>query len=156
MLIRSLIVQFMAQCRHLPDILQSAHSRWESEQKQPKIEEMTAILRQMVNCFNATYILLDALDECTDREELFKFIKAVIGWKITNLHILTTSRKENDIATSLEPLVTCELSIQDKLVGADIRVHVLERLSNDSKLQKWPINVRKEIEDALTKDAKGM
>lgn len=106
--------------------------------------------------FNSTYILLDALDECTDREDLFKFIEAIINWNIDNLHVLATSRKENDVTTALEPLVSCQLCIQSALVDADIRVHVLERLSNDRELKMWPVDVQKEIESALTRGAKGM
>lgn len=45
MVIRSLVVQFAAQSLHLPDLLQLACSKSQSEQKQPTIEEMTAILR---------------------------------------------------------------------------------------------------------------
>lgn len=156
MFLRSLIAQFAAQCRSLPESLQSAHSGSQSKQKQPTIEKMVFILSQMLKSFKATYIVLDALDECTDREDLLQFIEALMGWNIDKLHVLTTSRKENDIAASLETLVTCQLCIQSALVDADIRVHVLERLSNDPKLKKWPISVQKEIEDALIQGAKGM
>ena len=79
-----------------------------------------------------------------------------MNWNVDNLHVLATSRKENDIMTSLEPLVTCQLCIQSTLVDADIRVHVQERLSHDPKLKKWPVDVQKDIEDALTTGAKGM
>lgn len=71
--------------------------------------------------------------------------------KTSNLHLLATSRKENVIATFLEHLITCQL-----LVDADICVHVLERLSNDPKLKKWPIAIQKEIEDASIRGAKGI
>lgn len=106
--------------------------------------------------FNTSYILLDALDECTDQENLLEFIKAFMDWDIDTLRVLTTSRKENDITTALEPLVTCQLSIQSALVDADIRVHILERLSNDPKLKRWPVDIQKEIGHALTRGAKGM
>lgn len=156
MLIRSLIVQFAAQCSHLPESLKSAHSRSQGGHKQPTIGDMTIILRQILKSFNTSYILLDALDECTDRQDLFEFIESLMGWNINNLHVLTTSRKENDIAMSLEPLVTCQLCIQSALVDADIRVHIVEKLSNDSRLRKWPVDVQKEIENALMRGAKGM
>ena len=110
----------------------------------------------MVASFKSSYILLDALDECTDREDLLEFIEALMKWNVHDLHVLATSRKENDIAMSLEPLVTCQLCIQSALVDADICVHVRERLSHDPKLKKWPVDVQKEIEAALTKGAKGM
>lgn len=158
MLVRSLIVQFAVQSPRLPESLQSAHSQSQSEQKQLTTEDMTTILRQMLKGFSSTYILLDALDECTDRNDLLEFIEALMAWNIdgNKLHLLITSRKENDIVMFLEPLVTCQLCIQTAIVDADIRVHILERLSNDPKLKRWSSNVQIEIEDALMRGAKGM
>ena len=156
MLIRSLIVQFAAQCLDLPKSLKSALECSQNRQTQPTIEELEDILFQVLKIFDTTYILLDALDECIDREDLLNFIKSLLGWKINDLHVLTTSRKENDIAMSFESLVTCQLCVQSALVDADIRIHVVDRLSNDPKLKKWPVNVQKEIEDALVKGANGM
>ena len=155
-LIRSLIVQLSAQCLDVPRSLQLAYSRSQNGQNQLTADELKILLRQIIKSFSSIYVLLDALDECTDREELLQFIQVLVDWDIDNLHILATSRKENDIATSLEPLVTCQLCIQSALVDADIRVHVLERLSNDPKLNKWPVDVQREIENTLTRDAKGM
>ena len=155
-LIRSLVVQLSSQCLHLPESLQWAYSRSQDGKKQPTIEDLRIILCHMLKIFDNTYILLDALDECTDQEDLLEFIETLMGWNIHDLHVLATSRKENDIATSLEPLITCQLCIQSALVDVDIRVHIRGRLSNDKKLNKWPANVRKEIENALMKDAKGM
>ena len=154
--IRSLVVQLSAQCLHLPESLQSAYSRSQNGQNQLTVEDLTLILRQLLKSFNSAYILLDALDECKDREDLLDLINVLRGWNIKDLHVLATSRKENDIATSLEPLVTCQLCIQSALVDADVRLHIQERLSNDPKLKKWPVNVRKEIESALMRGSKGM
>ena len=155
-LIRSFIVQLSAQCLDLPKSLQLAYSQSQNGQNQPTTEDMKRLLRQLLKSFNSTYILLDALDECTDREELLEIINAIMSWNIQGLQVLATSRKENDIATSLEPLVTSQLCMQSALVEADIRVHILERLSNDPKLKKWPVHVQEEIERALTKNAEGM
>ena len=149
-------MQISAQCLHLPKSLQSAYSRSQNGQNQLKIEDLTVILRQMLKIFNSTYILLDALDECTDREDLLEFIEGLMDWNVHSLHVLATSRRENDIATSLEPLITCQLCIQSALVDSDIRLHIVDRLSNDLKLKKWPLEVQKEIEDALMRGAKGM
>lgn len=155
-LIRSLILQLSAQCLHSSELLQLAFCRSQDGQNQLPIEDLRTLLRQMLESFNGAYILLDALDECVNGEDLFELIRALMDWNIHDLHILATSRKENDISTSLEPLVTCQICIQNALVDADIRVHILERLSNDMKLKKWPVIVQKEIEDALMNGAKGM
>ena len=153
-LIRSLIVQLSGS--YSAESLLSAYSQSQKGRNQLTVEQLTLILRQMLQSFNSTYILLDALDECTDREDLLEFIEALMSWNITNLHVLATSRRENDIATALEPLATCHLCIQSALVDADIRVHILERLSNDPKLKKWPADVQNEIENTLMIGAKGM
>lgn len=156
MFIRSVVLQFAAQCPHIPDLLQLAHSQSQCEQKQPTVDDMTTVLRQMLKSFSTTYILLDALDECTDREDLLDFIEVLMSWNISSLHMLATSRRENDIATSLDSLVTCQLCIQNELVDADIRVLVLERVSHDTKLKRWPVSVQKDIENTLMKGANGM
>ena len=149
-------MQLSAQCLNLPASLQLAYPRSQNGQNQLTVEGLITLLHQIMESFSSTYILLDALDECTDREDLLEFIEALMGWSINDLHVLVTSRKENDIAKSLEPLVTCQLCIQSALVDADIRVHILERLSTDVKLKKWPINVQQEVEDALMRGAQGM
>lgn len=155
-LVCSLITQLSEQCPHLPESLQLAYSQSQNGQIQLTVKELTTLLLQLVKDFNSTYILLDALDECTDREDLLEFIEALTGRNINSLHVLATSRKEHDIAVSLEPLVTCQKCIQSALVDADIQVHILERLSKDPKLNKWPIDVQKEIEGALMRGSKGM
>lgn len=155
-LIRSLIVQLLAQCQNLPESLESAYSHSQNGQNQPTIKELTKLLHQMVKMFKSTYILLDALDECTDRKDLLELIEEIIDWNMDSLHLLGTSRKESDITKSLEPLNPSQLCIQSKLVDPDIRIHVLKKLSNDPLLRKWPANVQKEIENALTRGANGM
>lgn len=55
----------------------------------------------------------------------------------------------------LEPLVNCQLCIQSARVDADIDVYLLEMLSNDPKLKKWPVDVQKKIEDDLMRYAQG-
>lgn len=155
-LVRSLILQFLAQCQQLPESLQSAYSRSLDGQHQPTIETLTLVLRQMLEGFDCTFILIDALDECTDRESLFAVLNGIMEYKIASLHLLTTSRDLTDIHESLHPLVTCHLPIQNAFVDDDIRALVLETLSNDVKLRKWPPDVQEEIENTLVKGAKGM
>ena len=154
-LIRSLVIQLSACCPRMPSSLLLAYSQSQDGRRQPTIETFINVLYETLECFESVYILLDALDECKEREDL-RFIRQLTDRKTNSLHLLATSRKENDIETTLQPLVTCQLCIQSKLVDADIRIHVIERLSNDPKLKKWPTNVKSEIEDILSEGAKGM
>ncbi|MCJ1357579.1 MAG: hypothetical protein MMC33_007575 [Icmadophila ericetorum] len=75
------------------------------ESRQPSVEELLTTLRTMTREFAESFIILDALDECTQRKELLKSVKEIIRWYLDNLHILVTSQKERDIQTSLESIV---------------------------------------------------
>jgi hypothetical protein len=92
------------------------------------------------------YIIVDAFDECTEREGLLELIQEIVGWKISTLHILVTSRKEREIEDCLIPLSWRTVDLQEAVVAGDIKIHVRERLQIDPKLKKWPVRVQAEIE----------
>ena len=79
-----------------------------------------------------------------------------IGWKSASLHILTTSRREAEIAETLNSLITDQICIQNIIANADIQVHIRETLQTDEKSAKWPPNVHIEIEKTLVEGARGM
>jgi len=114
----------------------------------------------MIREFDETFVILDALDECKERQALLEDIDEIVAWKTGKAHILVTSRKENDIKESLEPLVNDEnvICIQSELVTHDIRVYVRERLLTDRKLKRWQRKpeVQQEIEMTLVGKADGM
>jgi hypothetical protein len=114
----------------------------------------------MIYQFPQTYIVLDALDECTDRAELMSIFESIAGWHLDGLHLLVTSRRERDIESALERLVKDKeiICLQSKLVDEDIRRYIHQRLSTDKKLEKWSKDpdIVREIDTALMKGAKGM
>lgn len=48
------------------------------------------------------------------------------------------------------------INIQSAIVDEDIRVYVHDRLATDSKLKKWPENVREDIIAVLMEKADGI
>jgi hypothetical protein len=120
------------------------------------MNDLMATLQQILGSFQHTYIVLDALDECTERDGLLKLINDIVGWKLGSLHILATSRKERDIEDSLECLVPLRINIQSTLVDSDIESYLQVQLGDGSKFKKWPIKVREEIKTALVEGAQGM
>jgi NACHT domain. len=154
--IRSLITQISAQCPSVPDILAKLFSQNKDGGQQPNMPNLMKTLKHMLGDFRHTFIILDALDECTEQEELLILIGEIVDWKLGNLHILVTSRKEREIEDSLLSCVSCQINIQSTLVDNDIQIHIRERLEHDPKLKKWPANVREEIEMTLMQGAHGM
>ncbi|MCJ1360232.1 MAG: hypothetical protein MMC33_010235 [Icmadophila ericetorum] len=155
-LIRSLIKQLSGQSTNTPETLNTLYSRSQDGQQQPTTDDLESTLQQMVKDFHQVFFVLDALDECTEREELMELIGHIVGWKAENLHLLTTSRRESGITETLEPLTTGQISIQNEVVNADIQIHLRNRLRNDSKLRKFRAHERKEIETKLMNGAHGM
>ena len=80
-------------------------------------------LQLMIQDLPQSYIVLDALDECTQRAELVEIFETMMGWKVPNLHLLVTSRREHDIESSLKGYVDPRNSIclQSEVVDQDIQ-----------------------------------
>ncbi|KAJ7182463.1 ankyrin repeat-containing domain protein [Mycena crocata] len=74
------------------------------------------------------HIVLDALDECSEREELFRVMTAIVEAKFANVHLLVTSRPEVPHSTDLAdrawsiPLEGC--------VDKDIESYVTETVTH--------------------------
>jgi hypothetical protein len=159
LMIRSVVTQLSQQCIRVPSLLDSLFVSSNNGQRQPSVEGLLDALRQMSEECPATYIIIDALDECVDREELLRTIETIAGWQLQNLHIIVTSRKERDIQSSLESIVdTCNIiPLEREVVDEDIGKYVRHRISADKKLQKWQSGeLQTEIEAALMKGAHGM
>ena len=107
-----------------------------------------------------TYIILDALDECTEWAELLLDLGQMMDWKDANSHVLATSRREMDIEEALTSIgdLRLKISISSTTISADIRTYVHDRLQDDRRLKRWQKNtkVQLEIENTLLSNAHGM
>ncbi|KAF2728034.1 hypothetical protein EJ04DRAFT_569878 [Polyplosphaeria fusca] len=160
MMIRSLVCQLSQQCIKIPASLDTLFSSSESGQRQPSAHTLIEALRSMVQELPTIYIVLDALDECTQRDELMELLEAMAGWQLQNLHLLVTSRRERDIEMSLKSFVDerSRVCLQSTLVDKDIQRYVRQRLSDDKRLRKWEKDASMvgQIETALMSGANGM
>ena len=153
---RSLVEQLAWKSVKALACLESLFSRNQDGKQQPEQDALELTLQQMLGKFEETFIILDALDECKEREKLLLLLEKLNSWGTEKLHVLVTSRRERDIEETLESLVTSEICLQSAVVDVDIHTHISERLQNDSKLRKWPANVQGEIERTLMDGAQGM
>ena len=155
-LICSLITQLSFQSPSCPDALATLYSQYENGERRPTTESLMITLKSILGGFQHAYVIVDALDECGDREQLLALIEDITEWKLGGLHVLITSRKERDIDDCLGPRVSAQINLHSALVNVDIQTHLCERLRNDPKLKKWPTKVHKQIEVALMDKADGM
>ena len=83
------------------------------------------------------YMILDALDRCSQPKDVLKVLSE-IHRAYSYANILVTSRKGYDIDLILKDIATSQICIQNALVDADTRLHVQSQLASDIKLKRWP------------------
>ncbi|EXJ68500.1 uncharacterized protein A1O5_08293 [Cladophialophora psammophila CBS 110553] len=155
--IRSLLFQIATQATDIAHELELLYGRCSHGQQQPAEDVIHSLFRKVMDTPREKYIVLDALDECTDREGLLTFLRELIASKPRDLRVLATSRRERDIDDELSPVADYNINIlQSAVVDEDIRVYIRDRMATDKGLKKWPDPVQTEITTALMEKADGM
>ncbi|RYN70166.1 hypothetical protein AA0117_g10718 [Alternaria alternata] len=160
LMLRSLLCQLVQRSVVIPKGVDALFSSCENGQRKPSSHALLQVTKEAAQEFTHVYVILDALDECTQRSELMDMLETVAGWQLNNLHLLVTSRRERDIESSLESYVRKEdaVCLQRDVVDQDIQRYVQQRLRVDRGLAKWNKDaaVRQEVEAALMHGARGM
>jgi hypothetical protein len=156
----SLLRQLLQRSITIPKDVDALFSFCDNGQRRPSVHALLEATQQAAQEFTQVYVVLDALDECTQRSELMDVLGLVAGWKLDNLHLLITSRKEREIESTLECYVEegDTVCLQRDVVDQDIQRYVQQRLRDDKGLAKWNKDaaIRQEIEAALMRGAQGM
>ncbi|KAI9876330.1 MAG: hypothetical protein M1830_006749 [Pleopsidium flavum] len=156
--LRSMIVQLSVQRPSLPEEVQKLYDVHAKQQQQPNRSNLIETFLSLLKGFRRTHIMMDALDECSERQAMLELIAEMVArdQNLKKVNLLITSRRERDIEITLQDIVTDSICIQSAHIEADIRLHVNSRLSQDSKLRGRPEAVKKEIEKTLVDGANGM
>jgi Cdc6-like AAA superfamily ATPase len=140
--------------------LASLYKSCSNGQRQPSRQQMHELFAQMADQRSDVFLVIDAIDECTDREQLLWFIRYfTIGPKI-NLHLCVSSRREKDIEERLQVIAghNARIGLEKDLVNKDIQHYVRQRLDLDEGLGRWKRmpGIQKEIERTIVRQADGM
>ena len=125
------------------------------EVQQPSDEQLQNVLRDILGRFSHAYIMIDALDECTDREKTLNWVNKLISdknHKAANFHIVVTSRPERDIHE-----IFTALDLHSVDVGEANTEDIAEylKLRMESKFTKYDENTRAKIKSELMGHAQG-
>jgi Cdc6-like AAA superfamily ATPase len=123
---------------------------------QPTTADLVIALAAALRNFQRVYLVIDALDESLNRQNLLNFLIEIINDNnFEKVQLLAMSRKEIDIERAILE-VSSDISLSNSHVDKDIRVYIQNHLREDRKFSRWPEELRAEIEAALVKGAKGM
>jgi hypothetical protein len=160
MMLCSLLRQLLQRSVTIPKDVDALFSSCDNGRRRPSVHALLEATQQAAQDFTQVYVVLDALDECTQRSELMDVLGLVAGWRLDSLHLLMTSRKERGIESALENYVDERdtVCLQRDVVDQDIQRYVRQRLRDDKGLAKWNKDaaIRQEIEAALMRGAQGM
>ncbi|PGG97105.1 hypothetical protein GX51_07506, partial [Blastomyces parvus] len=142
-LVSSLVVQLYSKCENSRKELDKLHSSCHDGGRQPTDESLFATFQRMLGYVGRVQIVIDALDECAERTDLLLWMKNLASVGPANLHLLVTSRREEDIESGLRRWLPDSnfVSIQQDAVNNDIREYIWGRLENDDGFERWRSNV---------------
>ena len=159
-MIRSLIKQLYRQSYHAMAEVESLFSSCQDVQKPADLGTLTITLQAIIGKSEDTYIVLDALDECSDIVDLLAVIQKIIEGSVPALHLLCTSRWVTTVEETLQNLTISNriIQIQNKTVDTDISNYISHTLQTDLKLKRWRQrpDIQEEIRIALSDKADGM
>ena len=155
-LIRSLINQLTVQLHGgIPEILKQLH-RVECHEGvyQPSDEQLQDILQHILDGLSDVYIVIDALDECTDCQKTLLWVKELVRQNVGKpLHILVTSRLERDIEEVFGALDEHSINVSETTANNDIEEYLKGQMRR--RFQNCEESTRKEIETKLRERAEG-
>jgi hypothetical protein len=165
-LLASLLVQFCTQSDDCCDILSRLYSVHGDGLRQPSDRTLLDCLKEMLAVGNlgATYIIVDAIDECptisgtpSAREKVLDLVTDLVNLRSPNLHLCVTSRPEADVLTVLLPLVSYSVSLHDEMGQMeDINNYISFFVNSDRTMSQWRNEDRNLVTNKLRKEAAGM
>jgi hypothetical protein len=145
------ITQLCRQSKYIPDEVQELYRNGDESTAKCLMMVFTTLLCR----FHRVCLLVDALDEPPDRQNLSDMLIDLGRINPQKLRILAMSRKEVDIQSSLQ-YVLKDISLSNPRVDEDITIYIHSQLRDGRKFSHWPEALKAEAEAALVFGAKGM
>jgi ankyrin repeat domain-containing protein 50 len=161
-LIRSLIAQFSEQFSEqfggIPPELTKLYQSCYNDKSQPSMKSLQSTLLSSLDKFCTAYIVIDSLDECAEMKDLLEWIKGMTSGRNGKLHLLVTSRPEEEITKSLQILDPNHVCITPELVTPDIENYIdhLIQLVEIFEFDRWDDEFKAVIKSLLLEKGRGM
>jgi NACHT domain len=154
-LISSLVRQLVQRSPVISDELMSLYNCHIKKQTRPTLNEWSTLLRSMLSRPSKVFIVVDALDECTESNGTRNSFLAEIKKLQPSIHLLVTSRHISTIEHEFKDVACVEIRASDTDVRryVDSRIRVETRLA---RLIKANPTLQENISSTIVKKAQGM
>lgn len=116
------------------------------------LNSFIGIIEKIRTSFSKVYLVVDGLDEFTNRLEILSLINRLLN--MNKFNILVASRPEHEFEKAF--VNNHRLNIEENLVSEDISSYVTWQLENDEKLSKIKPVLKDEIKARLISQSHGM
>jgi hypothetical protein len=134
------------------DKVQTLYEQCKEAGRRPSFSELSNMLHDVTQTYSATYVIVDALDECGPEWPLlisgFQHMQSLL----TALRIMVTFRPHVDVAEKFADFVPFDIRAR----SWDLKQYVMGQLSLLSKHVKENSSLREEVIEGIANAADGM
>jgi ankyrin repeat domain-containing protein 50 len=154
-LVASLLKQLIQQRTDIPGNIRDLYRHHRSRQTHPPLSEYSRLLQAELRHFLKVFIVIDALDECSEENRIREHFLAEVQKLSPMVRLLVTSRHMPDIERKFEGTAQLEIRASDE----DVKRYLESRIESQLPLAKYvrtDPTLRSDILDTIIKRAHGM
>jgi len=167
-LLASLLLQLVEESDSCRDTLHQLYKARRDGSEQPSELALVKCLGSMIDHPRQVpiYLVFDALDECPNTtgtpsalEKVLNFIQDLLRSNHPNLFVCITSRPEQDISATLNPLTSPSSRVSLHEEGGqrqDIESYVRFFVQTDASMRRWRAEDKEHVINVLSERAAGM
>jgi hypothetical protein len=130
-----------------------------SGKRQPNTRTLSSCLKDMMRAPKRVFILLDALDECSERKMVLEWMQESIP-VLAHVQVIATGRPEAELERTLPGWIGKQncLPLNKESVNTDIQSYIKVRLDQGQEFKRWAGSpgVLEQIRDTVGSKADGM
>lgn len=148
-------------CRHSQPVLEFVENyshRFRQTRTKCSLGNLCHVFKQSLAFLDKTYVVIDAIDECSERQDLVDQLKRLVDGQLP-LNLFLTSREVRDIIVPLESSLIKQCSLMPNNLSEDISTYISNRLDDHIRKKELRLRdpkLRNEIQDTLCSKANGM
>lgn len=127
-LMASLFQQLVRQQSGLSEDVTSLYSQHSRDGTRPSLLEYTKLLQAHIQRFSRVFIVVDALDECSENDDVRHLFLDQLRYLSPNISLLVTSRHIPSLDRALEDATTLEIRANDE----DLRTYLQARIEDQA------------------------
>ncbi|KAF8510189.1 ankyrin repeat-containing domain protein, partial [Hysterangium stoloniferum] len=154
-LIRSLIKQLLLICFDAPKVLLQIFKFNKNGAEEPSLGSLQRVFSDLLTMFEDVYIILDALDECSEHSQVITWIKGLLTQNDSKIHILVTVRPDISSRGEMDELNTERLFLHNAENNDDITTYIRGSLQSQA-FSSFSLSLQNDIFTTLNNGADGM